>query len=158
MPMLGTILRSAPINATDVGRNHVTVPIAGGQEKLLLRVEIRLEGSSVFLILEEESTSWPLRVQNDSDTQVQFEQTVSTVAKGTSSRYADNHTCRRRTRPTDRRKTGYCCLCRPAGRWIMRGIRLQRRASVFVWLSRIRSGLWISWRSVSSRRSRCRLR
>jgi vacuolar protein sorting-associated protein 13A/C len=69
--------RSAPINVADVGRNHVVVPTERGASKQLLRIDIRLEGSTVFLFVAEEEGTWPLRIRNETDFPFTFEQTVS---------------------------------------------------------------------------------
>ena len=68
---------SSPINVADVGRNHVVLPGTRGGTALLLRIDIRLEGSTVFLFVAEEESAWPLRVRNETDFPFSFEQTVS---------------------------------------------------------------------------------
>ena len=68
---------SSPINVADVGRNHVALPATRDGTALLLRIDIRLEGSTVFLFVAEEESAWPLRVRNETDFAFSFEQTVS---------------------------------------------------------------------------------
>ena len=52
-----------------------------GQEgsKQLLRIDIRLEGATVFLFIAEEEGTWPLRIRNETDFPFSFEQTVSSI-------------------------------------------------------------------------------
>lgn len=68
--------RSAPINIAEVGHIHVTLPSATGTRSLL-KVDTRLEGSSIFLFVAEETGRWPLRIRNETNNTFSFQQTVS---------------------------------------------------------------------------------
>jgi vacuolar protein sorting-associated protein 13A/C len=72
--------RSAPFNITEIGRVHVTLPRkkpATGQSKLqLVRVEVIIEGPSIFVHLSEETDPWPFKIQNETDEEFLFCQTV----------------------------------------------------------------------------------
>ncbi|ODO11680.1 hypothetical protein I350_00464 [Cryptococcus amylolentus CBS 6273] len=69
---------SAPFNISDIGRTHIAVQrqSRGSPKTYLMRVETHLEGSSIFLyISREKEDAWPLRVANDTNIPLAFQQT-----------------------------------------------------------------------------------
>lgn len=75
--MLG--FRSAPFNIADIGRVHVTLNRTNGQksQKELVRVEVVIEGPVIFIQFSKETEPWPFRIQNETDTEIAFCQSVS---------------------------------------------------------------------------------
>ncbi|CAE6445232.1 unnamed protein product [Rhizoctonia solani] len=61
---------SAPINIQDIGRVHLRMPTPESEnhhKPHLLRAEIALEGSTIFVILSRETGPWPFKIDNQSD-------------------------------------------------------------------------------------------
>ena len=74
-------LRSAPFNINDIGRVHITLdrPAREGRKahRELVRVEVNIEGPIIFIQFSKETEPWPFRIQNDTDFELDFCQTVS---------------------------------------------------------------------------------
>jgi hypothetical protein len=70
-------VRSAPVNITEIGRVHVTLARDGHQTPELIRVEVHIDGPIIFVSFSEETERWPFRIQNDTDLDFEFCQTVS---------------------------------------------------------------------------------
>ncbi|KJK94605.1 Vacuolar protein sorting-associated protein [Metarhizium anisopliae BRIP 53284] len=64
---------TSPFNIADIGTTHVKIAKAG-QRQRLLRVEILLEDSTIFLHLSMETKNWPFSMRNESDTEFTFYQ------------------------------------------------------------------------------------
>ncbi|KAG6037900.1 hypothetical protein E4U41_004657 [Claviceps citrina] len=64
---------TSPFNIADVGITHVKIAKAG-QRQRLVRVEILLEDSTIFLHLSMETKNWPFSMRNESDTEFTFYQ------------------------------------------------------------------------------------
>ncbi|KAI9155542.1 Vacuolar protein sorting-associated protein [Paramyrothecium foliicola] len=64
---------TSPFNIADVGTTHVKIAKAG-QRQRLVRVEILLEDSTIFLNLSMETKNWPYSMRNESDTEFTFYQ------------------------------------------------------------------------------------
>ncbi|KAG6259689.1 hypothetical protein E4U24_000004 [Claviceps purpurea] len=64
---------TSPFNIADVGIAHVKIAKAG-QRQRLVRVEILLEDSTIFLHLSMETKNWPYSMRNESDTEFTFYQ------------------------------------------------------------------------------------
>ncbi|RSL40809.1 hypothetical protein CEP53_013138 [Fusarium sp. AF-6] len=62
---------TSPFNIADIGTTHVKIAKAG-QRQFLVRVEILMEDSTVFLNLSMETKSWPFSMRNESDTEFMF--------------------------------------------------------------------------------------
>ncbi|ORY77300.1 vacuolar protein sorting-associated protein vps13 [Protomyces lactucae-debilis] len=56
---------SNPFNIQDVGRNYVKVQRRGEHQKLL-KIEILLEGATLFLHINQEDKNWPFIIRNES--------------------------------------------------------------------------------------------
>ena len=71
--------RSAPFNIADIGRTNLTLQrqTARGPKTYLMRVEVHIEGSSIFLYISRETDPWPLKLQNDTNMHLRFQQAVS---------------------------------------------------------------------------------
>lgn len=68
---------SAPFNIADLGRTNITAKRQSGttSKTYLMRVETHLEGSSIFLYVSKENDdAWPLRLRNDTDLSLAFQQ------------------------------------------------------------------------------------
>ena len=64
---------TSPFNIADVGTTHVKIAKTG-QRQRLVRVEILLEDSTIFLNLSMETKNWPFSMRNESDTEFTFYQ------------------------------------------------------------------------------------
>lgn len=64
---------TSPFNIADIGTTHVKIAKAG-QRQRLVRVEILMEESTVFINLSIETKNWPFSMRNESDTEFTFYQ------------------------------------------------------------------------------------
>ncbi|KAH6845758.1 hypothetical protein B0I37DRAFT_435189 [Chaetomium sp. MPI-CAGE-AT-0009] len=64
---------TAPFNISDLGITHLKIAKAG-QRQRLVRVEILMEDSTIFLNLTMEQRNWPFSMRNESDTEFTFYQ------------------------------------------------------------------------------------
>ncbi|XDG02739.1 hypothetical protein ABKA04_002354 [Annulohypoxylon sp. FPYF3050] len=64
---------TSPINISDLGTIHIKIAKAG-QRQRLIRVEILMEDSTIFLHLSMETKNWPFSMRNESDTEFTFYQ------------------------------------------------------------------------------------
>lgn len=64
---------TSPFNIADVGTTHVKMAKAG-QRQCLVRVEILVEESTIFLHMSVETKNWPYSMRNESDTEFTFYQ------------------------------------------------------------------------------------
>ncbi|KFA74354.1 hypothetical protein S40288_06674 [Stachybotrys chartarum IBT 40288] len=64
---------TSPFNIADIGTTHVKIAKMG-QRQRLVRVEILLEDSTIFLHLSMETKNWPYSIRNESDTEFTFYQ------------------------------------------------------------------------------------
>ncbi|KAH7312762.1 hypothetical protein B0I35DRAFT_481183 [Stachybotrys elegans] len=64
---------TSPFNIADIGTTHVKIAKAG-QRQRLVRVDILLEDSTIFLQFNMETKNWPYSMRNESDTEVTFYQ------------------------------------------------------------------------------------
>ncbi|KAJ2755700.1 Vacuolar protein sorting-associated protein 13, partial [Coemansia nantahalensis] len=58
---------SEPLSIDEVARVHLRVPLprdAGNGGEMLLRVDVVLEGASLFVVLQREERGWPYRIEN----------------------------------------------------------------------------------------------
>ncbi|RDA92701.1 hypothetical protein CP533_3692 [Ophiocordyceps camponoti-saundersi (nom. inval.)] len=64
---------TSPFNIADLGTTHVKMARVG-QRQRLVRVEILMEESTIFLHMSIESKQWPFSMRNESDTEFSFYQ------------------------------------------------------------------------------------
>ena len=64
---------TAPFNISDLGITHIKIAKAGQRQKLI-RVEVLMEESTIFLNLSMETKHWPFSMRNESDTEFTFYQ------------------------------------------------------------------------------------
>ncbi|KAJ4289964.1 Vacuolar protein sorting-associated protein 13 [Collariella sp. IMI 366227] len=64
---------TAPFNISDLGITHIKIARVG-QRQRLIRVEILMEDSTIFLNLSMEQRNWPFSMRNESDTEFTFYQ------------------------------------------------------------------------------------
>ncbi|KHJ35601.1 putative vacuolar protein sorting-associated protein vps13 [Erysiphe necator] len=62
---------SSPFNISDLGTTYVKIAKQGERQNLV-RVEVLLESSTVFLHLSMETNHWPFSIRNESDTEFMF--------------------------------------------------------------------------------------
>lgn len=71
----GEMKWSSPFSIADIGRTHLTLKRGGSRPKTyLMRVETHIQGSSIFIYISRETEPWPLRLQNDTNLNLTFEQ------------------------------------------------------------------------------------
>ncbi|OSX67568.1 hypothetical protein POSPLADRAFT_1064162 [Postia placenta MAD-698-R-SB12] len=60
---------SAPINMEDIGSVHFRLrkPAAESHEQYLMRADVKMEGSTIFVFIAEATEGWPFIIENDSD-------------------------------------------------------------------------------------------
>jgi vacuolar protein sorting-associated protein 13A/C len=69
--------RSPPINIEDIGFVHFRLKSPGGsQPHHLVRVDCKIEGSTIFVYLSLADEGWPFTIENESDFQVVLRQVV----------------------------------------------------------------------------------
>lgn len=73
--------RSNPINIENLGAVHLQLTPPSAQSPRLLRADVLIEGASIFVIISEEKRGWPLLLDNTSDYDVIFSQTVGVLIK-----------------------------------------------------------------------------
>ncbi|RVX68760.1 hypothetical protein B0A52_07646 [Exophiala mesophila] len=71
---------SSPFNLSNVGMTHVKLAKHGQRQKLI-RVEIILEGATLFLHFSIETKHWPFSMRNESDTEFLFFQANPNIAE-----------------------------------------------------------------------------
>jgi vacuolar protein sorting-associated protein 13A/C len=71
---------SSPFNLANVGMTHVKLAKHGQRQKLI-RVEIILEGATLFLHFSIETKHWPFSIRNESDTEFLFFQANPNVGE-----------------------------------------------------------------------------
>ncbi|KAJ5640466.1 hypothetical protein N7528_000091 [Penicillium herquei] len=63
---------SSPFNIADVGTVHIKLSKAANQRQKLIKVDVILEGATLFLHLNFESRNWPFSMRNESDVEFIF--------------------------------------------------------------------------------------
>lgn len=71
-------VRSAPINIEDIGTIHFRLqPPENPSTVHLLRTDVKVNGSTIFVYISAATDGWPFTIENDSDHSFTFWQTVS---------------------------------------------------------------------------------
>lgn len=74
------IARSAPINLEDIGTVHFRLYAPEGSQRMwLMRADVKIEGPTIFIFLDEATEGWPFTLENDSDYTISFSQTVRII-------------------------------------------------------------------------------
>lgn len=71
---------SSPFIISDLGTTHVKLAKAG-QRQNLIRVEILMEGATIFLHLSTETRNWPFSIRNESDAEFLFYQANPNISE-----------------------------------------------------------------------------
>ncbi|UZJ53507.1 hypothetical protein CBS101457_002827 [Exobasidium rhododendri] len=66
---------TAPFNLEDIGRVYLRIAKVGHQQHLI-KVEVVLEGPTIFINLGEEAGTWPFMLRNESDYTITFMQAI----------------------------------------------------------------------------------
>ena len=75
--LTGSLQRSAPINIEDIGSIHFRMKVPGDDNtEHLMRADVKLGGSTVFVVISRASEGWPFVIENDSDYAFTLYQTV----------------------------------------------------------------------------------
>ena len=72
---------SSPFNISNVGTAHVKLA-KSGQRQQLIRVEVIMEGATIFLHISIETKNWPFSMRNESDCEFMFYQANPNVGEG----------------------------------------------------------------------------
>ena len=73
-------VRSAPFNLADIGRTNLALQrmtTNHGERTYLMRVEAHIQGSSIFTYISRETEPWPLKIRNDTNLKLSYQQVVS---------------------------------------------------------------------------------
>ncbi|KAI1002652.1 Vacuolar protein sorting-associated protein 13 [Podosphaera aphanis] len=62
---------SSPFNISNLGTTHLKIAKAGVRQNLI-RIEVLMEGATIFLHLSLETNHWPFSIRNESDTEFMF--------------------------------------------------------------------------------------
>ncbi|KAI0756975.1 vacuolar protein sorting-associated protein 13 [Daedaleopsis nitida] len=66
---------SSPINLEDIGTVHFRLAASdNSQQQRLMRADIKIDGPTIFVFLDEAKEGWPFTIENDSDYTFQFYQ------------------------------------------------------------------------------------
>lgn len=68
--------RSPPINIEDIGSVHLRMRARESDEIRLVRADIKIDGSTIFVTLCQAEEGWPFKIENDSDYSISMVQTV----------------------------------------------------------------------------------
>ncbi|KAH9950347.1 vacuolar protein sorting-associated protein 13 [Amylocystis lapponica] len=67
---------SPPINVEDIGSVHFRLQVAGEHPTMhLMRADVKLDGSTIFIFFSRSAEGWPFTIENDSDYPFNFYQT-----------------------------------------------------------------------------------
>ncbi|TBU65089.1 vacuolar protein sorting-associated protein 13 [Dichomitus squalens] len=67
---------SAPINLEDIGTIHFRLPASEDSQQIrLMRADIKIEGPTIFVFLDEATEGWPFKIENESDLTFTIHQT-----------------------------------------------------------------------------------
>jgi len=65
----------------DIGAVHVRLARRASAKPELIRVEVSIEGSTIWIVLKKESGPWPFAIENSSDYEITYCQTVRQTSK-----------------------------------------------------------------------------
>lgn len=71
------IYRSAPINLEDIGSSYFRLQLSESRTDIrLMRADVKLGGSTIFVVISQAEEGWPFIMENDSNQDFTFYQTV----------------------------------------------------------------------------------
>lgn len=71
------LCRSSPINIEDIGSVHFRMRMPSDDTTdHLMRADVKLGGSSIFVVIARATEGWPFTIENDSDYTFTLHQTV----------------------------------------------------------------------------------
>ena len=68
--------RSPPINVEDIGVVHFRLKHPVDESIHLIAVDVKLGGSTIFVVISRADDAWPFTIENESDYTFSFYQTV----------------------------------------------------------------------------------
>jgi vacuolar protein sorting-associated protein 13A/C len=74
--------RSAPFNLADIGRTNLILnrqTTSHGEKQYLMRVEAHIQGSSIWTYISRELDPWPIKIRNDTNLKLSYQQVVSHI-------------------------------------------------------------------------------
>lgn len=68
-PLLNIICRSPPIKIEDIGSVHLRLRYPGREQEpvQLIRGDVKIDGSTIFISFSRATEAWPFMIENDSD-------------------------------------------------------------------------------------------
>jgi vacuolar protein sorting-associated protein 13A/C len=72
--------RSPPINIEDIGSVHLRMRARDSEDVRLVRADVQIDGSTIFVAFCPADEGWPFTIENDSDYTISIAQTVVTFA------------------------------------------------------------------------------
>lgn len=74
------MFRSPAINLEDIGTVHFRLPTSENSHQVhLMRADVKIDGPTIFVYLDEATEGWPFKIENDSDYSFSLSQTVSNL-------------------------------------------------------------------------------
>ncbi|CDO71578.1 hypothetical protein BN946_scf184911.g48 [Trametes cinnabarina] len=74
---------SAPINLEDIGSVHFRLYASENDQRMwLMRADVKIEGPTIFIFLNEATEGWPFTIENESDYPLSFSQTDQSRKEG----------------------------------------------------------------------------
>ncbi len=82
------LYRSPAINLEDIGSVHFRLHASEGSQSMrLMRADVKIEGPTIFIFIDEATEGWPFTIENDTDHTFTLTQTVCAHCGITSSSY-----------------------------------------------------------------------
>lgn len=72
--------RSPPINIEDIGHVHFRMRARESENVHLVRADVRIDGSTIFVAFSPADEGWPFVIENDSDYKISMQQTVTLLS------------------------------------------------------------------------------
>jgi vacuolar protein sorting-associated protein 13A/C len=73
-------LRSPPINIEDIGSVHLRMRARESDDIRLVRADVKIDGSTIFVAFCPADEGWPFTIENDSDYTISMAQAVAIFA------------------------------------------------------------------------------
>lgn len=71
-----SLFRSPPINIADIGSVHLRMRTRDLNDIRLVRADIKIDGSTIFVTFCDAKDGWPFRIENESSYTISVVQTV----------------------------------------------------------------------------------
>jgi hypothetical protein len=75
--LIQSYLRSPPVNIEDIGSVHLRIRARVSDDIRLVRADVQIDGSTIFVAFCQADEGWPFTIENDSDYTISMAQTVA---------------------------------------------------------------------------------